>query len=65
MTFTPQISLGELVCVIAYYRDSIVCNGIFIEECKYGMYFKVLDNNGEIREFDTVYYYLETLEKDD
>ena len=65
MMFSPEISLGDLVYVIAYYRDEIVCGGIFIDECKYGTHCKILTNDGEIREFDTVYYYLETLKKDD
>ena len=61
MPLFSESKLGDLVCAIAYYRDQVACSGIFLEECKYGTYFKVLTSDGEIREFDTVYYYLETL----
>tara|TARA_Y100001938_G_C7776423_1_gene275769 strand:+ start:293 stop:490 length:198 start_codon:yes stop_codon:yes gene_type:complete len=65
MTFFPEVSLGDLVNAVAYYRDQVNCSGIFIDECKYGTHFKILTNDGEIREFDTVYYYLEALKEDD
>jgi len=61
MSLYSESKIGDLVNVVAYYRDQIICNGIFIEECKHGTYLKILSSEGEIREFDTVYYYLETL----
>lgn len=61
MSLFTECSIADLVNVVAYYRDETVCSGIFIEECKYGTHFKVLTSEGEIREFDTVYYYLESL----
>ena len=56
-----DLEVGDLANVIAYYRDRIECNGLLVEQCKYGTHFKILTNDGEIRQFDTVYYYLEAL----
>lgn len=61
MFFSHECHIGDLVNAVAYYRDEVMCSGIFIKGCKYGTFFKILTHEGEIREFDTVYYYLEGL----
>jgi hypothetical protein len=62
MEFYDTCKVGDLVNVVAYYRDEVKGHGILMQICKYGMFYKILLPDGYVKEFDTVYYYLEKLE---
>ena len=52
---------GDLVDVIAIYKDNIVATGIYLGIDINEMYVKILSNDGKTREFDLTFYYLERL----
>jgi len=56
---SEKIAIGDLVQVLAHYKEIIVATGIYLGLDKNEMYIKILENNGKIKEFDLTFYYLE------
>ena len=56
---SEKIAIGDLLQVLAHYKEIIVATGIYLGLDKNEMYIKILENNGKIKEFDLTFYYLE------